>query len=141
MANILAIDDEESILAVLEAYLKADGHTVYSAQDGEQGLALFRRHRPDLVMIPKMDGLEVLQNIRRESDTYVLLLTAKSEEMDRIIGLTVGADDYVTKPFSPRELVVRIKAILRRGRGQAEESPLMLFEHIRIDTLRHEVMK
>jgi two-component system alkaline phosphatase synthesis response regulator PhoP len=145
MAIILAVDDEESILNVLEAYLKADGHTVYSAKDGVQGLALFRRYHPDLVildiMIPEMDGLEVLQNIRRESDAYVMLLTAKSEEMDRIIGLTVGADDYVTKPFSPRELVVRIKAILRRGRGQSEEVPMLRFEHIRIDSQRHEVSR
>lgn len=145
MASILAIDDEISILNVLEAYLKAEGYTVYTAQDGAQGLALFRRHRPDLVlldiMIPSMDGLEVLQNIRRESETYVILLTAKSEEMDRIIGLTVGADDYVTKPFSPRELMVRIKAILRRGRGQAEEIPVLLFEHLRIDSQRHEVQR
>lgn len=145
MATILTVDDEEAILNVIEAYLKADGHTVYTAQDGEQGLALFRRHRPDLVildiMIPKLDGLELLQTIRRESDTYVMLLTAKSDEMDRIIGLTVGADDYVTKPFSPRELVVRIKAILRRGRGQAEEAPILLFEHIRIDSQRHEVTR
>lgn len=145
MANILAVDDEEAILSVLEAYLKADGHTIYTAKNGVQGLALFRRHHPDLVildiMIPEMDGLEVLQNIRRESDAYIILLTAKSEEMDRIIGLSVGADDYVTKPFSPRELVVRIKAILRRSRGQPEEAPMLEFEHIRIDSQRHEVRR
>lgn len=145
MASILVIEDEEAILNVLEAYLKADGHTVHRAQDGLQGLSIFRRHQPDLVildiMLPSMDGLEVLQNIRRESNAYVILLTAKSEEIDRIVGLSVGADDYVTKPFSPRELLLRIKAILRRTRGQAEENTVMVFEHLRIDSHRHEISR
>src|SRR3990172_8650478 len=113
MASILVIDDEPPIRSIVEAYLKAEGHTVHLAEDGVQGLALFRRHQPDLVildiMLPGMDGLEVLQHIRRESQVYVLMLTARSEETDRVIGLTVGAGDYLTQPFSPRELAARVK--------------------------------
>ena len=144
MATILVIDDEESILNVVEAYLKADGNTVHLAQDGPSGLAAFRRYIPDLVildiMLPEMDGMDVLQNIRRESDVYVMMLTAKSEEFDRVMGLTVGADDYLTKPFSPRELVARVKAILRRGRNTTkDERQILAFEHLTIDTSRYEV--
>ncbi|MAU12388.1 MAG: DNA-binding response regulator [Anaerolineaceae bacterium] len=144
MATILVIDDEESILNVVEAYLKADGNIVHLARDGASGLAAFRRYNPDLVildiMLPEMDGMEVLQNIRRESDVYVMMLTAKSEEFDRVMGLTVGADDYLTKPFSPRELAARVKAILRRGRNAAaDERQILAFEHLTIDVSRHEV--
>lgn len=146
MAVILVIDDEENILNVVEAYLKAEGNTVHLARDGPQGLAAFRRYQPDLVildiMLPGMDGLEVLQQIRRISDVYVLLLTAKSEEADRVIGLTVGADDYLTKPFSPRELAARVKAILRRGRNKAlDEAQILNFRHLRIDVQKHEVYR
>ncbi len=144
MAAILVIDDEAAIRGIVEAYLKAEGNTVYLAEDGVQGLALFRRYKPDLVildlMLPGIDGLEVLQQIRRESAVYVMLLTAKSEEMDRVVGLTVGADDYLTKPFSPRELVARVKAILRRGRG-VEDGQVLNFQHLRIDAQRREVYR
>jgi two-component system, OmpR family, alkaline phosphatase synthesis response regulator PhoP len=145
MATILVIDDEDSILNVVEAYLKNDGNTIHLAHDGVQGLAAFRRYNPDLVildiMLPEMDGIEVLQQIRRESDVYVMLLTAKSEEFDRVLGLTVGADDYLTKPFSPRELVARVKVMLRRGRTTPaqDEKPIFTFKNLRIDTARHEV--
>lgn len=105
MAAILIVDDEENIRKLLEAYLTTEGHIVHCAADGVQGLAAFRRYHPDLVvldiMLPGMDGLEVLQQIRRESEAYVLLLTSCSEETDRVIGLTIGADDYFTKPFNP----------------------------------------
>ena len=142
MVTILVIDDESPIRNIVEAYLKAEGNIVYLAEDGVEGLALFRRYQPDLVildiMLPGMDGLEVLQHIRRESQVYVLMLTAKSEEMDRVVGLTVGADDYLTKPFSPRELVARVKAILRRGRS-SEDIQVLMFKHLRIDSQRHEV--
>lgn len=145
MATILVIDDEDSILNVVEAYLKSDGNTIYLARDGVQGLAAFRRYNPDLVildiMLPEMDGIEVLQQIRRESNVYVMLLTAKSEEFDRVLGLTVGADDYLTKPFSPRELVARVKVMLRRGRNtlSQDEKQIFTFKNLRIDTARHEV--
>jgi DNA-binding response OmpR family regulator len=146
VTDILVVDDEESIRNVVKAYLEADGFTVYLADNGPQALALFRRYHPQLVvldiMLPGIDGLDVLQQIRRESSAYVLLLTAKSEEIDRIVGLTVGADDYVTKPFSPRELVARIKAILRRGRISApEEELVMVLNELRIDTERFEVWR
>jgi two-component system alkaline phosphatase synthesis response regulator PhoP len=144
MATILVIDDEDSILKVVEAYLKGDGNTVHLARDGVSGLDAFRRHNPDIVildiMLPEMDGMEVLQHIRRESNVYVLMLTAKSEEFDRVMGLTIGADDYLTKPFSPRELAARVKAILRRGRNSAQgERQILTFKHLKIDTARHEV--
>ncbi len=138
-AKILVVDDEQSILDLVTAYLKPEGYTVRTAADGMAGLDLARSFKPDLivldVMLPQIDGLEMLVRLRRESDAYVILLTAKSEETDKIVGLSVGADDYVTKPFSPRELVARVRAALRRltsvpGPGIDEE---LVFEHIRID--------
>ncbi len=146
MTAILVVDDEANIRHLVKAYLEAEGYTVHLAEDGPGGLAAFRRHQPDLVvldvMLPGMDGLEVLQHIRRESEVYVLLLTARSEEVDRVLGLMVGADDYLTKPFSPRELVARVKAILRRGRGAVPgEEPPLIFAHVRIDPARHQVWR
>jgi two-component system, OmpR family, alkaline phosphatase synthesis response regulator PhoP len=142
MTAILIVDDEQSIHNVTTAYLKAEGYTVHSALDGTQALAAFRRYMPELVildvMLPGMDGFEVLQHIRRESDVYVLMLTARSEETDRVVGLTIGADDYLTKPFSPRELVARVKAILRRGRNRSPNGQSILsFAHIRLDGQRY----
>lgn len=138
--KILVIDDEPSILNLVSAYLKPEGYQVYTAMDGPDGLKAARAYKPDLVvldnMLPGMDGIELLTRLRRESDVYVILLTAKTEEMDKIVGLSVGADDYVTKPFSPRELVARIKAALRRLQtpgGMADEQ-IMSFKNIRIDT-------
>ncbi|MBN8635564.1 MAG: response regulator transcription factor [Anaerolineae bacterium] len=146
VATILVIDDEESILNIVDAYLKADGNTVYAARDGAAGLAAFQRYKPDLVildiMLPEMDGLEVLRTIRRSSEVYVILLTARSEEFDRVMGLTVGADDYLTKPFSPRELAARVKAVLRRGRASAQdERQVYVFQHLKIDMQRYEVWR
>ncbi|MBE0689626.1 MAG: response regulator transcription factor [Anaerolineae bacterium] len=146
MATILVIDDEDSILNVVEAYLTGDGNTIHVARDGVQGLAAFCRYKPDLVildiMLPEMDGIEVLRQIRRESDVYVMMLTAKSEEFDRVLGLTVGADDYLTKPFSPRELAARVKAILRRGRNTSQDDRQVFnFKHLKIDLQRHEVYR
>lgn len=147
MVTILVVDDEPKLRDLAQAYLEREGYTVHTAEDGPGGLAAFRRHQPDLIvldiMLPGMDGLEVLQHIRRESDVYVMLLTALSEEADRIIGLTVGADDYLTKPFSPRELVARCKAILRRGRNAQPdgEQAVLHFDHFRIDGQRHQVWR
>lgn len=146
MPTILVVDDEANIRNLVKAYLEAEGYTVHLAEDGPGGLAAFRRYHPDLIvldiMLPGMDGLAVLQAIRRESDVYVLLLTARSEEPDRIVGLTVGADDYLTKPFSPRELVARVKVILRRARGAGGgEADVLAFKHIRIDGQRHQVWR
>lgn len=147
MTRILVVDDEENIRTLVTAYLQAEGYTVSEADDGQKAVDLFRRLRPDVVildvMLPGMSGFDVLQQIRRESDVYVLMLTARSEETDRIVGLTVGADDYVTKPFSPREIVARVKAVLRRprvGGGPADEG-LLAFRHIRIDSRRFTVTR
>lgn len=136
-AKILIIDDEPGIRDLVNAYLTQEGYEVITAADGASGLKAARLHRPNLivldVMLPGIDGIEVLTQLRRESDVYVILLTARTEETDKVIGLSVGADDYVTKPFSPRELVARIKAALRRLHGSAVESSVFIFEHVRID--------
>ena len=145
-AKILIIDDESSIHTVLSAYLKAEGYEFQSAYDGPAGLATARSFKPDIivldVMLPGMDGIELLANLRRESNIYVIMLTARSEETDKIVGLSVGADDYLTKPFSPRELVARIKAALRRlqnPNGNTGETSVLIFAHIRIDVTARRV--
>ena len=138
--KILVVDDEPGILNLVSSYLKAEGYEVLTASDGTSGLKSARAFKPDLivldVMLPGMDGIELLSRLRRESDVYVILLTARTEEMDKVIGLTVGADDYVTKPFSPRELVARVKAALRRvqaGTGSGVEGGVLSFRRIHID--------
>jgi two-component system alkaline phosphatase synthesis response regulator PhoP len=119
--TILVVEDEIAILDLIAAYLRADGFTVHTAQDGNNALKQARATRPTLVildvMLPGIDGLEVCKQLQAEQqDVYVLMLTARAEEVDKIVGLSVGAGDYLTKPFSPRELVARVKAILRRRR-------------------------
>jgi two-component system alkaline phosphatase synthesis response regulator PhoP len=140
MAKILVIDDEPSIVNLITAYLKPEGYEIHTAMDGPSGLKAARAFKPDLVildiMLPGMDGLELLSRLRRESEVYVILLTAKTEETDKIVGLSVGADDYVTKPFSPRELTARIKAALRRiqaGAGSRSETVVHTLQHLRMD--------
>ncbi|MFH2102190.1 MAG: response regulator transcription factor [Chloroflexota bacterium] len=141
MTKILVVDDEPSILNLVTSYLKAEGYEVYTASDGPAAIKAARAFKPDLIildiMLPGLDGLEVLSRLRRESDTYVILLTARTEETDKIVGLSVGADDYVTKPFSPRELTARVKAALRRlqtGAGSGSGTGLMAFRQVTIDT-------
>ena len=138
--KILVVDDEPNILKLISAYLEPEGYQVYTAEDGISGLKAARTFEPDLIildlMLPGIDGIEVLTRLRRESDVYVILLTAKTEEMDRILGLTIGADDYVTKPFSPRELTARVKAALRRihnGGKLKHARKILSFQHILID--------
>ena len=144
-AKILIIDDEKSILNLVTAYLRPEGYEIQTAMDGRSGLEAASTFKPDLIvldiMLPGMDGLELLTRLRRESDVYVIMLTAKNEETDKIIGLSVGADDYLTKPFSPRELVARIKAALRRLRTGSDlpDSQMMRFQHLRIDPAGHRV--
>ncbi len=139
MSKILVIDDEPSIINLVSAYLKPEGYQVYTASDGPSGLKAAKAYKPDLIvldlMLPGMDGLELLSRLRRESEVYVILLTARTEETDKIVGLSVGADDYVTKPFSPRELVARIKAALRRLKtGPAfGGDEILSFKRVRID--------
>lgn len=146
--TILVIDDEQSILDLISAYLRREGYRVLTAQDGISGLKLAQSGRPDIVildiMLPGMDGIDVLRELRRTSSTYVIMLSAKTEETDRIVGLTLGADDYVTKPFSPRELVARVKAALRRLSAPAPTitAPEALeFRRLRIDPGRRQVWK
>jgi two-component system alkaline phosphatase synthesis response regulator PhoP len=146
MTKILVIDDEPSIVKLVTAYLKPEGYDVYTAADGQSGLKAADAFKPDLIildlMLPGIDGIELLTRLRRESDVYVIMLTARSEEMDKVIGLSVGADDYMTKPFSPRELVARIKAALRRlkaGSGLGMERTVLSFQHIHIDVGAHTV--
>ena len=139
-AKILLIDDEPSIHTVVTAYLQAEGFEFLSAMDGPGGLNAARTFKPDIivldVMLPGMDGIELLAHLRRESNVYVIMLTARAEETDKIVGLSVGADDYLTKPFSPRELIARIKAALRRIQSvnnPADTASVLNFPHIRID--------
>ena len=128
--TILVVEDDVPIVELINKYLSAEGFVVHSAYDGPTALKQARALKPDLivldVMLPGMDGFEVCRRIQQESDVYVLMLTARAEEMDKVVGLSVGADDYLTKPFSPRELVARVKAILRRHRkrdGHGETTP------------------
>ncbi len=146
MTKILVIDDEPSIINLVSAYLKPEGYEVYTASDGNAGLKAARAFKPDLIildlMLPGIDGIELLTRLRRESDVYVIMLTARTDETDKIVGLSVGADDYVTKPFSPRELVARVKAALRRiqtGTTSGVERSVLSFRHVRIDVGAHTV--
>ncbi|MDI7247985.1 MAG: response regulator transcription factor [Bacillota bacterium] len=124
--KVLVVDDEAPILELVRFNLEKEGFSVLTATDGEEGLERARSESPDLVildlMLPGIDGIEVCRQLRRETSVPVLMLTAKTEEFDRVLGLSVGADDYVTKPFSPRELVARVKALLRRREMDLEET-------------------
>jgi two-component system alkaline phosphatase synthesis response regulator PhoP len=140
VAKILVVDDEPSIVRLVKSYLEAEGYQVLTASDGATGLKSALANKPDLVvldiMLPGMDGLEVLSRLREESSVYVILLTAKTEEMDKVVGLSVGADDYVSKPFSPRELTARVKAALRRIQtetGAGSEPALLSFRRMQVD--------
>ncbi|MBB6445684.1 response regulator transcription factor [Bacillus benzoevorans] len=125
--KVLIVDDEKSILTLLQYNLRQAGYEVITAMDGEEGRDLTLSEKPDLVvldlMLPKMDGVEVCKHLRQQKNfTPILMLTAKDDEFDKVLGLELGADDYMTKPFSPREVVARVKAILRRSQIQSESS-------------------
>jgi len=141
MPRILVVDDEPQIVDLLRSYLRRDGFTVEQAVDGEAALAAFGRLRPDLVildlMLPKVDGREVCRRIRDASHTPIIMLTARDEETDKLLGLELGADDYITKPFSPREVVARVRAVLRRGTREATD--LVRAGDLTIDLRAHEV--
>jgi DNA-binding response OmpR family regulator len=125
--TILVVDDEAKIVKTVRAYLENAGFQVATAGDGGTALAIFRHQRPALVVLdlglPDLDGLDVARTMRRESDVPLIMVTARVDEADRLIGLELGADDYVTKPFSPRELVARVRAVLRRTQGDREAPP------------------
>ncbi|MEM7347889.1 MAG: response regulator transcription factor [Chloroflexota bacterium] len=142
--TILIVEDEASIQRVVQAYLEQEGYQLLCTGDGLEALELARQHQPNLIildlMLPNMDGMEITARLRQESDVYILMLTARSEESDRVAGLRIGADDYLTKPFSPRELVARVQAILRRPRGAMwSTNNILKFDHLQIDPDRHEV--
>ncbi len=154
--RILVVDDETAIRDLVSSYLRNEGFEVDEAADGEDALVRFARRPHDLIVLdlrlPGIGGLDVLREIRRSSNVYVILLTARADETDKLIGLELGADDYITKPFSPRELVARVRAVLRRRRGDAaggggdgdgddgdDGDDAIRFEGLVIDIGRHEV--
>jgi DNA-binding response OmpR family regulator len=142
--RILVVDDEASIRDLVGTYLRKEGFEVDQAGDGEGALETFRQMTPDLVILdlrlPGIGGLDVLREIRRSSSVYVIVLTARSDETDKLIGLELGADDYITKPFSPRELVARVRAVLRRNRASdAGSDDTVQFVGLSVDAERHEV--
>lgn len=145
--RILVVDDEESIRRLVASYLIDEGFTVEEVTDGRAAVERIERHPPiDLIVLdvrmPNMNGVDALREIRRRSDCYVIMLTAAVEETDRLIGLSVGADDYVTKPFSPREVVARVKAVLRRSRSSViEVHEVLEFEGLTIGVDEHSVVR
>lgn len=142
---ILLVDDEPSIIELSRMYLERDGFRIETAADGESALAGVERHQPALVvldvMLPKLDGFEVCRRLRTsQPDTAILMLTARDEDIDKILGLELGADDYLTKPFNPRELVARVKAILRRGeKKDSDEAKPIHIGDLTLDPARREV--
>jgi DNA-binding response OmpR family regulator len=154
VTRILVVDDETALVELVRSYLERERYEVLTAADGRAALDLARTAQPDLVvldvMLPVLDGIEVCRQLRQFSDAYVIMLTARAEEIDKLLGLTVGADDYLTKPFSPRELVARIKALLRRprqtaaarppGSGPSDDIPApQRWDDLMIDEAQHEV--
>ncbi len=141
--TILVAEDEVSIQNIVRTYLEDAGYSITCVENGLDALAMARKERPDLIILdlnlPGMDGIEVAARLRQESDVYILMLTARSEESDRITGLRIGADDYLTKPFSPRELVARVEAVLRRHRGAPSVKRRFDFTHVSVNLDSHEV--
>ena len=146
--RVLIVDDERPLAGLVASYLERDGFEVSVAYDGQQGIDLARQVDPDVVVLdlglPRLDGIEVCRVLRTFSDCYIVMLTARSEEVDKLIGLSVGADDYMTKPFSPRELLARVHVMLRRPRAstlrtQASEQPPRVFGPLSVDVAGREV--
>ena len=141
-STVLIVEDDPHTVEVVRLYLRRDGHTVLTASNGKDGLRMAQEAAPDLVvldlMLPEMGGLDVCRELRKESDVPIVMLTARAEEEDRVAGFELGADDYVTKPFSPRELAARIRAVLRRtAQDREEDSPARLtYRGITLDTQR-----
>lgn len=138
---ILVVDDEPKVSRLARDYLERNGFRVLTAGDGQSALATARREKPDLVildlMLPQIDGREVCRILRRESDIPIIMLTALSEEIDQVTGLEIGADDYITKPFSPRALVARVRALLRRTRGEIRAPSIIRIRGLEIDTEKY----
>ncbi len=143
MSTILIVDDEKNIVQLTRMYLTNEGFQVEVAYDGREALEKARQSKPSLVildlMLPQIDGLEVCKQIRRESDVPIIMLTARGDDVDRIVGLELGADDYLPKPFNPRELVARVKAVLRRSRPVDKPPEALSLGNLRVDPARREV--
>lgn len=144
-AKILVVDDEAKIVKLVRAYLEQAGYSVVVAEDGQTALIQARREKPDLVILdlglPGIDGLDVARTLRREGDTPIIILTARVDDTDRIIGLELGADDYVTKPFNVRELVARVRAVLRRTSGSTPMPEMFRAGDIVLDVNGHQVTR
>jgi len=140
--NILVVEDEASIRNIVRTYLESAGFVVTCVENGLDAIEMNRQSRPDLIVLDLnlmgMDGIEVAARIREESEVYILMLTARGEEEDRIAGLRIGADDYLTKPFSPREMVARVQTILKRHRGGKAEDHVLRFGRLSVDPEGHE---
>lgn len=141
--RVLAIEDDAAIARLIADYVEAEGFAVKVAADGEAGVELARSWEPDVIlldlMLPGIDGVEVCRRVRTFSDVYVIMVTARAEEVDRLIGLSVGADDYISKPFSPRELIARVRSVLRRPRTPGAEEHVRVFGDLVIDVASREV--
>ncbi|MCX7839769.1 MAG: response regulator transcription factor [Anaerolineae bacterium] len=141
--KILVVEDEKKLVAILKGYLEQAGFHVVTASDGEQALAVFRHEKPALVLLdlnlPKLDGLDVCRALRKESNVPIIMVTARVEEADRLIGLELGADDYITKPFSPREVVARVRAVLRRAEGEPARAETFVAGELTLDLAKHSV--
>ena len=144
MSTVLIIEDEKELSNVLKAYLERSGYDVLTAERGDRGFELWREEQPDMVLLdlnlPGMDGIDIAREIRKTNDTPIIMVTARVEEVDRLVGLELGADDYITKPFSPREVVARVKAVLRRVEKLPAPTPTVIDAgDLRIDTLAYAV--
>ena len=141
MKTVLVVDDEPGIVRIARDYLEHSGFTVATAGDGAAALRAFRQYQPDLVVLdlglPEVDGLDVTREVRRTSAVPIIMLTARNEEVDKLVGLELGADDYLTKPFSPRELVARVKAVLRRSEAPSAPSDVLRAGDLVVDVPRH----
>jgi DNA-binding response OmpR family regulator len=143
--TVLIIEDEIELASIVRDYLEQAHFAVDFAADGVSGLSIFHHRRPDLVLLdlnlPRMDGLDVAREIRRAGNTPLIMVTARVEETDRLIGLEIGADDYITKPFSPREVVARVKAVLRRASAEPEQAHILRVLDLKVDLDRHAVTR
>lgn len=139
--KILVVEDEKKLVTILKAYLEQAGFAVVTAPDGQQALTLFRHEKPALVLLdlnlPVLDGLDVCRALRKESAVPIIMVTARVEETDRLIGLELGADDYISKPFSPREVVARVRAVLRRSEGEPTRAETLNADELTLDLTKH----
>ena len=139
--KILIVEDEKKLVTILKAYLEQAGFGVATASDGQQALTVFRHEKPALVLLdlnlPVLDGLDVCRALRKESAAPIIMVTARVEETDRLVGLELGADDYISKPFSPREVVARVRAVLRLTEGEPTRTGILVVEDLTIDLTKH----